>query len=162
MRIAATVGLNLEPRQTPRQEQNEESKLLAAPGRGPRRGKLLMMDDDRLVREMMHRQLAICGYEVTVTSRGEDAVSAYRRAREEGRPFDGVILYLMVGDGWGGERTLAELLSFDPGVKALVVSGSLDGPRTHYERKGFRGILGKPYSLEELRREVEAVLRAGE
>jgi hypothetical protein len=37
----------------------------------------------------------------------------------------------MVADGWGGERTLDELLKLDPEVKALVCSGSLDRPKAH-------------------------------
>lgn len=159
MRLAATVGLSLEPRSGTRAEQTEESAHIAASGRGPRRGRILIMDDDRMVRETMRRQLTICGYEVAAVVHGEDAVSAYRQAHEEGRPFDAVILDLMVANGWGGERTLDELLKLDPKVKALVCSGSLDGPKAHYERKGFRGVLGKPYSLGDLRGEVEAVIQ---
>ena len=160
MQISATVGLNLEPRSDSRSEQTEESAHIAAPGRGPRRGRILIMDDDRMVRETMRRQLAICGYEVTAAVHGEDALSAYLQAREEGRPFDAVILDLMVPTGWGGEQTLDELLRLDPEVKALVCSGSLEGPKAHYEKKGFRGVLGKPYSLSDLRGMLEAVLPA--
>ena len=36
-------------------------------------------------------------------------------------------------------------------VKALVCSGSLEGPEAHYEKKGFSGVIGKPYSLDDLR-----------
>ena len=160
MQIAVTVGLNLESRSGFREntEKSGESENPAVSGRGPRRGRILIMDDDRMVRETMHRQLAICGYEVAAAAHGEDAVDAYRQARDAGRPFDAVILDLMVDDGWGGEQTLAELLKFDPGVKALVCSGSLEGPRVHYEKKGFRGVLGKPYSLADLRCQLEAVL----
>lgn len=162
MRITATVGLSLDPGSNSGRGagRSEESAHLAAPGRGPRRGRILIMDDDRLVRETMRRQLAICGYEVTAAEHGEEAVSAYRQAREEGRPFDVVILDLMVPTGWGGEQTLVELLKLDPGVKALVCSGTLEGPKAHYEKKGFRGVLGKPYSLADLRGEVETVLLA--
>ena len=160
MHIAVTVGVNLELRSGSGTEMTGESEHLAAPGRGPRRGRILIMDDEKMVRETMHRQLAICGYEVTVAVHGEDAVSAYRQARDAGLPFDAVILDLMVDAGWGGERTLAELMNIDPGVKALVCSGSLEGPKAHYERKGFRGILGKPYALADLRGQVEAVLQS--
>ena len=160
MRIAVTVGLNLEPRSVSRAEQTEESAHLAVPGRGPRRGRILIMDDDRMVRETMRRQLAICGFEVAATVHGEDAVRAYRQAREDVRPFDAVILDLVVEAGWGGERTLAELLRLDPGVKTLVCSGSLEGPKEHYEKMGFRGVLGKPYSLADLRVAVEAAVQA--
>lgn len=160
MRIAATVGLSLETRSGSGVERTEESAHIAAPGRGPRRGKILIMDDHQMVRETMRRQLAICGYEVLAAAHGEEAVNAYRQAREEARPFDAVILDLMVDGGWGGEQTLAELMVLDPGVKALVCSGSMEGPKAHYEKKGFRGVLGKPYALADLRRELEAVLQA--
>ena len=116
------------------------------------------MDDDRGVRETMHRQLAICGYEVAAAVHGQDAVSAYQQAREAGRPFDAVILDLRVDTGWGGEQTLVELLRLDPGVKALVCSGTLEGPKEHYQKQGFRGVIGKPYSLANLRGELETVL----
>ena len=162
MHIAVTVGLNLEARSPSRAEKAEEAEHLAASGRGPRRGRILIMDDDRMVRETMHRHLAICGYEVTEAVHGEEAVSAYRQARDARRPFDAVILDLMVDDGWGGERTLVELRNMDPGVKALVCSGSLEGPKAHYKRMGFSGILGKPYALADLRGQVEALLQSQE
>ena len=61
MRIDVTVGLSLEPSSGPGAERTEESVHLAAPGRGPRRGRILIMDDDRMVLETMRRQLAIFG-----------------------------------------------------------------------------------------------------
>jgi len=160
VRIDVTVGLSLEPSSGPGAERTEESVHLAAPGRGPRRGRILIMDDDRMVLETMRRQLAIFGYEVATAAHGEDAVSAYRQAREAGQPFDAIILDLIVSNGWGGERTLSELLKLDPGVKALVCSGSLSGPVSDYERKGFCGVLSKPYAMRELRGVVEAALPA--
>ena len=160
MRIAATVGLSLDLPSVSRAERTEESSHVAAPGRGPRLGKILIMDDDRMVRETMRRQLAIFGYEVATAVHGEDAVSAYRQAREAGQPFDAVILDLMVADGWGGEQTLSELLKLDPAVKALACSGSLSGPVGDYERKGFCGVLSKPYAMGELRGVLEATLPA--
>lgn len=160
VRIDVCVGVDLEPRSVPRREPTDESAQIATPGRGPRRGRVLVMDDDPMVRQIMHRQLAICGFEVTVAERGEDAVAAYRRAREEGRPFAAVILDLLVPSGWGGEQTLAELLTVDPGVRALVCSGTLKGPKAHYRKQGFRGVLAKPYSLADLRAELEEVLLA--
>lgn len=162
MQIEVTVGLDLEPRSGSRAEQTEESAHIATPGRGPRRGRILIMDDDHLVRETMRRQLAICGYEVTAAVHGEDAVSAYRQALDAGQPFDAVILDLMVPNGWGGEQTLAELLKLNPGVKALVCSGTLEGPKARYKKKGFHGVLAKPYSLVDLRGELEEVFQGRE
>ena len=160
MRIAATVELNLEPNPGFRAEETEESAHQAAPGRGPRRGRILIMDDESHVREIMRRQLAIFGYEVADAVHGEEAVSVFRQALEARRPFDVVILDLMVDGGWGGERTLPELAKLDPGVKALVCSGSLSGPAAEYRRKGFCGVLSKPYGMKDLRGAVEAAIQS--
>jgi CheY-like chemotaxis protein len=160
MYTAATVEWDLEAQDGLGAEQTSPAARLTAPGDGPRRERILIMDDDRMVRETMCLQLMMCGFDVTAAVQGEDAVSAYRQAREEGRPFAAVILDLMVATGWGGERTLAELLKLDPAVKALVCSGTLEGTKKHYEKQGFSGVLGKPYSLPNLRGEVEALLLA--
>lgn len=120
------------------------------------------MDDDRLIRELLSLQLAACGYEVEAAACGEDAVIAYREAREAGRPFDAVILDLQVRDGWGGEETLVELMRLDARVRAIVFSGTLQGSVEHYKRQGFHGVLAKPCSQADLHCEVEAVLHAPE
>jgi CheY-like chemotaxis protein len=153
-----SVGLRLEQYSGSGTAGSEESAHPAASGRGPRRGRILVMDDERMIRETMRRQLAIFGYEVVAVADGREAVAAFRLAREAGQPFDAVILDLVVPTGWGGEQTLSELLKLDPGVKALVCSGSMAGTVRDYERKGFCGVLGKPYAMGELRVMVQAAL----
>ena len=111
-----------------------------------------------MVRETMRRQLVVFGFEVAVSANGQAAVEAYEQARRDGTPFDMVVLDRLVDGGWGGERTLAELRKLDPGVKAMLWCGSLDAPSEAYVRQGFGAVLGKPYSLEELRLKVEKIL----
>ena len=154
--VADDTGFDQLP--LPAADEFAESSLRAAPGRGPRRGRILVMDDSRMVCETMRRQLVIFGFEVATAGDGQEAVAAYQQARRDGRPFDLVILDLLVDGGWGGERTLAELRGLDPGVKAMVCSGSLSGPPDAYSRQGFGAVLAKPYSLEDLRRKVETTL----
>lgn len=160
MKIEGTVGIRCDQDSSEACAGADDSDLLAARGRGPRRGRILIMDDEQVVRETMRRQLVIFGYEVVSAANGQEAVGVYRQAREAGQPFDAVILDLMVNGGWGGEETLAQLLKLDPGVKALVCSGSLSKPVGEYRREGFRGVLGKPYAMRDLRAVVEAVLPA--
>jgi len=152
------IGLRLEQYSAGGDVNGGESSCLAASGRGRRLGRILIMDDSRVVRETMHRQLAVLGYEVVASVDGKEAHEVFRQAHGSGRPFDAVILDLMVPDGWGGERTLSELRKLDPGVKALVCSGSLTNPAAHYRRLGFCGVLSKPYALGELRQVVAAAL----
>lgn len=160
MRIEGTVGLHIENCPANETAGGEGVAQPAARGRGPRRGRILIMDDEQVVRETMRRQLVIFGYEVVAAVNGQEAVDAYRQARDAGQPFDAVILDLMVAGGWGGEETLSQLLKVDPCVKALVCSGSLSKPVAEYRRKGFCGVLGKPYAMGDLRTVVEAVLPA--
>jgi CheY-like chemotaxis protein len=116
------------------------------------------MDDHRMVRETMRRQLVVLGYEVALAGDGQEAVAAYERARRDGTPFDMVVLDRLVEGGWGGEKALSELRRLDSGVKAMLWCGSLDAPSEAYVRQGFGAVLGKPYSLEELRLKVEKIL----
>ena len=135
-----------------------ESSLRAAPGRGPRRGRILVMDDNQLVREMMRRQLAVFGFEVELVAEGREAVAAYAKARGDGKPFDMVVLDLLVDGGWGGEQALAELRKLDPGVKAMVCSGLLSRSVEAYKRQGFGSVLAKPYTLCDLRMKLDELL----
>jgi CheY-like chemotaxis protein len=116
------------------------------------------MDDNQMVREMMRRQLAVFGFEVELAVEGREAVAVYAKASGDGKPFDMVVLDLLVDDGWGGEQALAELRKLDPGVKAMVCSGSLNAPVEAYVRQGFGTVLGKPYTLAELRLKLEEML----
>jgi len=99
---------------------SHEAALRAAPGRGPRLGRVLVMDENPMVRETMRRQLIVLGYEVALAADSRDAVAACERACQEGRPFAVVILGVLVDGGWGGAQTLDELKKFAPGSKALV------------------------------------------
>lgn len=160
MKIEGMVGIHCDQSQPEPADGCGDAVQLAARGRGPRRGRILIMDDEQIVRETMRRQLVIFGYEVVAAVNGQEALGFYRQAREAGQPFDAVILDLMVNGGWGGEETLSQLLKVDPGVRALVCSGSLSKPVAEYRRDGFCGVLGKPYAMGDLRTVVEAVLPA--
>ena len=153
-----TLEMGFEPRLAGERTGSEESSLPAASGRGPRRGRILVMDDDRQLRDMLRRQLAVFGFEVQAFADGREAAEAYARAQECGKAFDAVILDLVVNGGWGGERTLAEIRKVDAAVKAMVCSGSMAGPAETYRQQGFCAVLGKPYSLGDLRLKLEEML----
>ena len=64
--------------------------------------RILVMDDDATLCEMLRFMLKALGYETVVTGEGAAAVAAYLEARESGRPFAAVILDLTVPEGMGG------------------------------------------------------------
>ncbi|HEY6000818.1 MAG TPA: PAS domain S-box protein [bacterium] len=125
----------------------------------PRRARILVMDDEPVVREVAGALLGAIGHEPTLAENGEAALERYREAAAAGRPFDAVILDLTVRGGMGGKETMRRLLELDPAVKAIVSSGySADGVLADYRDHGFRDVLAKPYTLTGLRDVLDRLL----
>jgi two-component system cell cycle sensor histidine kinase/response regulator CckA len=121
--------------------------------------KILVMDDEEVVRKLVRRLLQQMGHEVEMAEDGQSAVAAYERAKDQGHPFDAVILDLTIRDGVGGQETIRELLKIDPAVKAIVVSGYSNDPALlEPERYGFKGVLRKPFDRHSLRTVLARVL----
>jgi CheY-like chemotaxis protein len=126
---------------------------------GTGRKRILFMDDEELLRSVVTRMLEIMGYETVPAADGEEAVRLYREAAESGRPFDAVILDLSVPKGMGGREAMRRLLEIDPDVVALISSGYVgDSIITEYHLYGFKGVVAKPYTSDELREALGAVL----
>jgi PAS domain S-box-containing protein len=122
---------------------------------GPR-GRVLVMDDEPVFRDMIRHLLVNKGYKVTTTNDGMNAVDFYVKARESGEPYDLVILDLTVKGGVGGKLTMERLLRIDPQVKAIILSGYPNDPVIkNYQKHGFLGTLTKPFPLRELLALVE-------
>ena len=122
-------------------------------------GKILVMDDDEAVREFVSNVLGWFGYEVTLAHEGREVVELYRRAIEEGAPYDAVILDLTVQGGMGGHQALSLLQEADAGVRAIVSSGYAHDPvMSDCERYGFKACIAKPYGVSKLRAVLQRVL----
>jgi signal transduction histidine kinase/CheY-like chemotaxis protein len=125
----------------------------------PGRGRILVMDDEAMVRKTSLALLRTLGCEAEAVAGGEEAVDAYRRAMEEGRPFHVVILDLTVPGGIGGEQALSRLREVDRGVQAVASSGySADLGSGNQTERGFAAFLPKPYTLSELSRVLGSLL----
>ncbi len=122
-------------------------------------GRVLIMDDEEIIRLVSGNMLNHVGYRVSLARNGEEAIAAYKREMAKGEPFDAVILDLTVRGGMGGEETIAQLREIDPGVQAIVSSGySRDPVMRDFTRYGFSGALPKPYKLRELFDVLQSVL----
>ena len=121
-------------------------------------GKFLVMDDEAAVRRAAGAMLRRLGHGVKLAKNGEEAVELYRKAMEEGRPFDGLILDLTVRGGMGAIETMEALRRIDQSAQGWVSSGhSSDPAMLDPERYGFVGALKKPWSTANLQ---ETLLRA--
>ena len=145
----------------------ERDSLVQTPGDKPAEtapifgeGKILVMDDDQMIRELAGEILWHLGYEVEFAQDGGEAVALYRMSMKAVRPFDAVILDLTVRGGMGGKEAMQELIKMDPDVKGIVSSGYSDDPgMTDYKQYGFSGVVAKPYTLEELGEKLNQVLK---
>ncbi len=121
-----------------------------------RKKKVLLLDDEKAIREIASFMLDRIGWEVEAVRDGEEAVSAYTRTKEAGTPFDLVIFDINIPGGMGGDEAFNKLLGLDPDVRAIVSSGQALHPiMVNYKKYGFRGSLAKPYTLKDLREELK-------
>ena len=125
-------------------------------------GRILVMDDEASNRQLAGRMLRVLGHDVEVANNGAAAVELYKRALESGRPFDAVMLDLVVPGGMGGREALALLNEVDPAVKAIVVSGyGRDAADEDVNDDGFKAFIAKPYTLQELDTTLHSVISCG-
>ena len=123
------------------------------------KGKVLVMDDEENIREVVAEMLRFIGYEVTLSRDGEEAVSLYTQALESNKPFAAVLMDLTIPGGMGGGEAIRNLREIDPEVKGIVSSGYSNDPiLSDYKTFGFQGIITKPYKLGQIRDVLERVL----
>ncbi|MDB6094203.1 MAG: sensor hybrid histidine kinase [Verrucomicrobia bacterium] len=122
-------------------------------------GRVLVMDDENEIREIMSGMLETLGFEPTPAREGWKAIELFVQARDEGRPFDFVVLDLRVTSGLGGAETIKRLKEIDHRVKALVVSGYAEDPAmVNFRLAGFECAIVKPFGLEGLRRAIKPLV----
>jgi two-component system, cell cycle sensor histidine kinase and response regulator CckA len=117
----------------------------------PRPRRILVMDDEEVVREVLIEMLMELGYAAEGAAEGGAAVACYQAALAAGARFDVVLLDLSVRVGLGGLATLVQLRALDPTVCAVVSSGYVVGPEVvEHRAHGFTDVLSKPFRLEDL------------
>ncbi|MBD3368842.1 transporter substrate-binding domain-containing protein [Candidatus Fermentibacteria bacterium] len=122
-------------------------------------GRILVMDDDEMVRNVSCGILDSIGYRTRAVANGEEAVREFEAAIASGNPYDAVILDLTVPGSMGGRQTMQKLTELDPEVAAIVSSGYANDPvMSHYREYGFVAALSKPYSAKEMAEVVGRVL----
>jgi CheY-like chemotaxis protein len=126
-----------------------------------RPARLLLMDDEGPILELMDRLLTNRGYTVATALDGGIAVTQFRSAAAEGAPFDLVVLDLTVPNKMGGFEAYQAMRMIDPNIKAIISSGYSHEPVIlNYKDYGIAGIAPKPYRAMELLKAIENVLAA--
>jgi CheY-like chemotaxis protein len=118
--------------------------------------RILIVDDDAGVRQVLRSMLVPAGYHVEVAVNGREAVE---RLREE--TFDLVITDLVMPEQEGIE-TIKILRRDFPGVKIIAISGAFGGD--YLRIAGYLGAhrtLAKPVRMDTVIRAVEETLQSG-
>lgn len=122
-------------------------------------GKILIMDDEKSVRDIAEQILTHLGHATTSVEEGKKAVEMYKRAYESGEPFDLIIMDLTIPDGMGGKEAVKEVLALNPKTKVIVASGYSNDPvMANHTKYGFSGCLNKPFQLQEMNKVVQMAL----
>ncbi len=113
--------------------------------------KILIMDDEEMVRHVAGLMLSQLGHDAEFAEDGTKAIELYKQAKESGKPFDAVILDLTNQFGMGGKEAIVKLLEIDPNVKGIISSGYSNDPiMANFKQYGFSGAMPKPYTNKEL------------
>lgn len=123
------------------------------------RARILVMDDDLQVLETIREMLETLDYTVETASDGGAALYRMAEAERTGRPFDLLVLDLVVPGGIGGLETLSRARARFGDVRAIVSSGySSDSVLSEFSVHGFKAALRKPFNMEELSSTVRRLL----
>jgi CheY-like chemotaxis protein len=122
-----------------------------------RSGTVLLVDDEKLLREMLTDYLTALGYDVHTSTNGTEGLEHYRMYSDT---IDVVITDLGMPE-MGGEELYRELRKIDPDVKVVVSSGYLDGTtKNELLAMGIKDVLTKPFKIQDINAAIRAVLAA--
>ncbi|MBC8548108.1 MAG: response regulator [Candidatus Brocadiales bacterium] len=123
------------------------------------KGKILVMDDEKTFRAVIREHLKLLEYDVELAEDGNAAISLYKKALEIQKPFDAVVMDLMIPGGMGGKEAVEELLKIDTDAKAIITSCYVnDTTMSEYKKFGFRSALSKPYEIADLDETLQKVI----
>lgn len=122
-------------------------------------GRILLMDDEELIRDLAMVILEELGYDGETCTDGSEAVARHAAALHTNSPYAAIILDLTVPGGMGGKEAALRIRALDPDTPLIVSSGySSDAVIAECQEHGFTGVVRKPYSIEELAKELHRLI----
>ena len=122
--------------------------------RSSKKGSVLVVDDEEIMREVLETLLTAEGYRVDLAKTGEEGLEAYGR-----RAFDVVLLDVSM-PGIGGLRALEEFLKMDSEAVIVMITAyaTFDTAIAAWERGAF-GCIRKPFQNEQITATIAAGIK---
>jgi signal transduction histidine kinase len=123
-----------------------------AHGSALRRKRILVMDHDPVMRDVMGIMLNFLGYDAAAAKDEEEAVRLFKMAVDEKQPFTASFLDATMPEGGGVDGTLRKLLGMDPQAKAVIAGDDPHQPvMSEFRTYGFSAAITRPYSMDALK-----------
>jgi two-component system, cell cycle sensor histidine kinase and response regulator CckA len=120
--------------------------------------RVLLVDDEDAVREVLERFLLKVGFEVIAASSGKEALDLVA----SGAAFDVAVLDIKMPK-MSGLVCLKEMRKLRPGVRVILLTGSIDWAKHLRDLRelgyGIEDVLQKPIDLFELKNSIEEIIR---
>jgi PAS domain S-box-containing protein len=114
-------------------------------------GKVLVMDDEEVIRDTLRLMLESMGYIAHCTVNSEEACQLFEKEYNGKDRFTSVILDLTIPGGPGGKETIRQIRQLDKDIPAFVASGYADDPvMANPGEYGFTDSICKPFRKAEL------------
>jgi PAS domain S-box-containing protein len=139
----------------PKKEEGAAPPRLEQQGPGPGGGCILLVDDEKIIRNMARDMLRELGYEVLTAGDGEEALEVFARER----PRISLVILDIVMPKRNGPEAFRALRALDPQVRVLMSSGyDFDTAANGLLGEGIAGFLQKPFRIAELSAKVAEAL----
>jgi signal transduction histidine kinase/CheY-like chemotaxis protein len=121
-------------------------------------GKVLVMDDEEMIRSIADEMLTHLGFHVVLAKDGAESIDLYKKEMETDTSFDFVIMDLTVPGGMGGKEAIKKILQIEPKAKVIVSSGYSNDPIiANFIDYGFSGAIIKPFQLKNLQEVIHDI-----
>jgi nitrogen-specific signal transduction histidine kinase/HAMP domain-containing protein/ActR/RegA family two-component response regulator len=128
---------------------------LVAPVRGGHET-ILVVEDERVLRDMALLILQDCGYQVLEAGSGPEALQVWERDRSR---IDLVLTDVVMPGGMSGRELAVKLMASDPRVRIIFTSGyNVEEANTDFFSRSGAVFLPKPYNRAELAKAVRECL----
>ncbi len=119
-------------------------------------GRILVADDEELIRDITEEILQDLGYSVSLCNDGEEAVDFYKNNQKD---IDLIIIDIMMPK-LGGIDCYRELIKINPDVKVIISSGCINkDEKDNLLNEGIMKIVQKPFTIESLSKVVLEVMK---